>query len=153
MDEKAVKSLEEKRWRPNKPWNWIISLRLFKTLTQRIHISEKTSRCAGTQCSIVSCSPNMTMCIWSFPTTSASPPMPGHTRQRTLMMKTFTPRMIETFRPSVQKLVDELIDQRLAQGSMDLVADLAYPLPSNVILDLLGIPRSGRPYIKARSAT
>jgi len=74
---------------------------------------------------------------------------PGHTRQRTLMMKTFTPRMIETFRPGVQKLVDELIDQRLAQGSMDLVADLAYPLPSNVILDLLGIPRSGRPYIKA----
>src|SRR6266567_10983 len=74
---------------------------------------------------------------------------PGHTRQRTLMMKTFTPRMIEMFRPSVQKLVDELIDQGLAQGSMDLVADLAYPLPSNVILDLLGIPRSGRLYIKA----
>lgn len=74
---------------------------------------------------------------------------PGHTRQRTLMMKTFTPRMIEAFRPTVQKLVDELIDQRLADGSMDIVADLAYPLPSNVILDLLGIPRSGRPYIKA----
>jgi cytochrome P450 len=74
---------------------------------------------------------------------------PGHTRQRTLMMKTFTPRMIEAFRPSVQRLVDELLAQRLAQGQMDLVADLAYPLPSNVILDLLGIPRSGRPYIKA----
>ena len=40
---------------------------------------------------------------------------PGHTRQRTLMMKTFTPRMIESFRPTVQKLVDELIDQRLAE--------------------------------------
>lgn len=76
---------------------------------------------------------------------------PGHTRQRTLMMKTFTPRMIESFRPTVQKLVDELIDQRLEQGRMDLVADLAYPLPSNVILDLLSIPRSGRPYIKASS--
>src|SRR5947209_15692347 len=74
---------------------------------------------------------------------------PNHTRQRTLMAKTFTPRMIESFRPSVQKLVDELIDQRLAEGSMDIVADLAYPLPSNVILDLLGIPRGGRPYIKA----
>jgi len=74
---------------------------------------------------------------------------PGHTRQRTLMMKTFTPRMIEAFRPSVQKLVDELIDQKLPDGSMDIVADLAYPLPSNVILDLLGIPRSGRPYIRA----
>jgi len=74
---------------------------------------------------------------------------PGHTRQRTLMLKTFTPRMLEVFRPTVQKLVDELIDQRLAEGKMDIVADLAYPLPSNVILDLLGIPRSGRPYIKA----
>lgn len=74
---------------------------------------------------------------------------PGHTRQRTLMMKTFTPRMLESFRPTVQKLVNELIDQRAAEGKMDVVADLAYPLPSNVILDLLGIPRSGRPYIKA----
>ena len=74
---------------------------------------------------------------------------PGHTRQRTLMMKTFTPRMLESFRPTIQRLVDELIDQRIAEGQMDVVADLAYPLPSNVILDLLGIPRSGRPYIKA----
>jgi cytochrome P450 len=74
---------------------------------------------------------------------------PGHTRQRTLMMKTFTPRMVESFRPTVQKLVDELIDAHIAEGRMDLVEDLAYPLPSNVILDLLGIPRSGRPYIKA----
>jgi cytochrome P450 len=74
---------------------------------------------------------------------------PGHTRQRSLMMKTFTPRMIESFRPTVQKLVDELIEQRPAQGNMDFVADFAYPLPSNVILDLLGIPRSGRPYIRA----
>jgi cytochrome P450 len=49
----------------------------------------------------------------------------------------------------VQKLVDELIEQRPAQGNMDFVADFAYPLPSNVILDLLGIPRSGRPYIRA----
>ncbi len=76
---------------------------------------------------------------------------PGHTRQRTLMMKTFTPRMIEAFRPTVRRLVDELIDKRLAEGNMDLVADLAYPLPSNVILDLLSIPRSGRPFIKASS--
>ncbi len=34
---------------------------------------------------------------------------------------------------------------------MDVVTDLAYPLPSNVILDLLGIPREGRPYIRASS--
>ena len=76
---------------------------------------------------------------------------PGHTRQRTLMTKTFTPRMLESFRPAIQRLVDELIDQRLAARKMDMVADLAYPLPSNVILDLLNIPRSGRPYIKASS--
>src|SRR6266700_284388 len=76
---------------------------------------------------------------------------PGHTRQRTLMTKTFTPRMIEAFRPTVQRLVNELIDQCVNEGHMDLVGDLAYPLPSNVILDLLGIPRSGQPYIKASS--
>jgi cytochrome P450 len=74
---------------------------------------------------------------------------PGHTRQRNLVSKTFTPRMIESFRPTVQKLVDELIDRHINAGKMDLVADFAYPLPSNVILDLLGIPRSGRPYIRA----
>ncbi|HEY0753587.1 MAG TPA: cytochrome P450 [Ktedonobacteraceae bacterium] len=73
---------------------------------------------------------------------------PGHTRQRVLMQKTFSPRMLESFRPTIQLLVDELIEQHLATGKMDLVADLAYPLPSNVILDLLGIPRSGRAYIK-----
>ena len=76
---------------------------------------------------------------------------PGHTRQRTLMTKTFTPRMLESFRPTIQRTVDELIDQKLAEGKMNLVADLAYPLPSNVILDLLGIPRNGRSYIKASS--
>ncbi len=76
---------------------------------------------------------------------------PGHTRQRTLMTKTFTPRMLESFRPTVRRLVNELIDQHLSEGKMDLVADLAYPLPSNVILDLLSIPRSGRPYIRASS--
>ena len=76
---------------------------------------------------------------------------PGHTRQRTLMTKTFTPRMLESFRPVIQRTVDELIDQKIAEGKMNLVADVAYPLPSNVILDLLGIPRSGRPYIKASS--
>lgn len=76
---------------------------------------------------------------------------PDHTRQRALMQKTFTPRMLESFRPTVQRLVDELIDQHIADGQMDLMADLAYPLPSNVILDLLGIPRSGRDYIRASS--
>ena len=76
---------------------------------------------------------------------------PGHTRQRTLMVKTFTPRMIESFRPAVQRLVDELIDRHLAEGRMDLVSDFAYLLPSNVILDLLSIPRDGRPYIRASS--
>jgi hypothetical protein len=74
---------------------------------------------------------------------------PGHTRQRSLMAKTFTPRMLESFKPTVQKLVDEMIDAKLAEGKMDLVEDLAYPLPSNVILELLSIPKEGRPYIKA----
>jgi cytochrome P450 len=74
---------------------------------------------------------------------------PGHTRQRSLMAKTFTPRMLESFKPIVHQLVNEMIDAKLPEGKMDLVDDLAYPLPSNVILDLLSIPKDGRPYIKA----
>src|SRR5258708_12793474 len=76
---------------------------------------------------------------------------PDHTRQRTLMMKTFTPRMLESFRPTVQKLVDELIDLRIAEGKMDFVADLPYPLPSNATLHFLVIPTSCLPYIQPTS--
>ncbi len=73
---------------------------------------------------------------------------PDHSRLRGLVSKAFTPRFIEGLRPRVQFLADELLDRVQERGAMDLVNDYAYPLPINVISDMLGIPESGREDIK-----
>jgi cytochrome P450 len=65
---------------------------------------------------------------------------PNHTRLRKLVSKAFTPRAIERWRPRVQAVTDQLLDRVAAQGEMDLVADLALPVPATVICELLGIP-------------
>ncbi len=67
---------------------------------------------------------------------------PDHTRLRTLVHKAFTPRMVERLRERAQTITDSLIDQALAKGNMDLVADFALPLPVTVIAEMLGVPAS-----------
>ena len=63
-----------------------------------------------------------------------------HARLRRVMAAAFTPRIVEGLRPLIQRRVDELLDAVAAQGRMDVIADLAYPLPANVIAALLGLP-------------
>jgi len=65
---------------------------------------------------------------------------PEHTRLRGLMNKAFTARAIERLEPRIRILIDRLLDQVVDDGEMDLIADLAYPLPASVILDMLGLP-------------
>jgi cytochrome P450 len=74
---------------------------------------------------------------------------PDHTRLRGLVTKAFTPRVVEGLRPRVQALADGLIDaverkgakgSTGAKGSMDVIADVAYPLPLTVICEMLGVP-------------
>jgi cytochrome P450 len=65
---------------------------------------------------------------------------PDHTRLRSLVHKGFTPRMIAQLRASIQQLTDELLDAAQEQGSFDLMAAFAYPLPVAVICALLGVP-------------
>jgi cytochrome P450 len=65
---------------------------------------------------------------------------PDHTRLRRLVSKAFTPRVVEALRPTVQRWVNQLIDRAAAQGRIELVADLAYPLPVRVICRMLGVP-------------
>lgn len=67
---------------------------------------------------------------------------PDHKRLRTLVSKAFTPRYMESLRPRVEKLANELLDQVQDQGEMDLVKDYANPLPINVISDMIGVPKS-----------
>jgi cytochrome P450 len=62
---------------------------------------------------------------------------PDHTRLRRLAQPAFSPRLIESYRPRVHRVVDELIDRFTAD--VDLVADFAAPMPIAVITDLLGV--------------
>lgn len=76
---------------------------------------------------------------------------PDHRRLRLLVSKAFTPRYIESLRPRVQEIADELLDQVQAQGRMEVVKDYAYPLPINVISEMLGVPRADRDQIRGWS--
>jgi cytochrome P450 len=73
---------------------------------------------------------------------------PDHRRLRRLVSKAFTPKYMESLRPRVQKIADELLDLVQDKGEMDIVKDYAYPLPINVISDMLGVPRSDRAKIR-----
>jgi len=65
---------------------------------------------------------------------------PEHTIHRSLIAKAFTPKVMEDLRAPIQTRVDRLIGDLLSQGECDFVAQFAYPLPSLVIFDLLGVP-------------
>ena len=70
---------------------------------------------------------------------------PDHTRLRTLVTKAFTPRVVEQLRPQAQVIVDEALDRAASRGEMELIEDLAYPLPVAVIAGMLGVPRDDWP--------
>lgn len=80
---------------------------------------------------------------------SADPP--DHRRLRTLVTAAFTPRVVEQMRPRVQALVDEALDAARERGDMDLIRDLAYPLPAIVIAEMLGAPAGDRDRFKVWS--
>jgi len=65
---------------------------------------------------------------------------PDHTRLRGLVSKAFTPRVVDGLRPRIQQIVDELITRAQAVGSMDVIEEFAYPIPVNVICEMLGVP-------------
>lgn len=69
-----------------------------------------------------------------------------HARLRGLVAKAFTPRRIEALRPRVEALADELVDRALARrgARIEVVADLAMPLPAAVIGEMLGVPARDR---------
>lgn len=73
---------------------------------------------------------------------------PYHTHLRGLMNHAFKPRRVERLRPYIQKIVDELLDTAQAKAEMDVIQDLAYPLPVMVIAELLGLPAGDRTYFK-----
>ena len=68
---------------------------------------------------------------------------PDHTRMRGLVGQSFSPRNLEVMRPQVQKIVDKLLDKVQETGTMDIIADLACPLPAIVTASILGMSTEG----------
>jgi cytochrome P450 len=66
---------------------------------------------------------------------------PNHDRLRRLVMSQFTPERIEGMRAHIEQVLKEQIDTFRDKGQIDIVDDLAYPLPVTVICQLLGVPR------------
>jgi hypothetical protein len=77
---------------------------------------------------------------------------PDHTRIRSLVMRAFTPRAVSRLRSLIQHLVDDLVDEAGFQRETDFLRDFAYPLPVQVICELLGVPADDREEFKTWSA-
>lgn len=65
---------------------------------------------------------------------------PDHTRLRGLVSRAFTPKRVEELRPRAQVIVDEILDRAAAAGEMEVVSELAFPLPVLMICEMLGVP-------------
>jgi cytochrome P450 len=78
---------------------------------------------------------------------------PDHTRLRKLVSKAFTPRAIEALRPRITELVDGMLDGMAAEGRVDLVDALAFPLPFSVIAEMLGTPPADHERIRQLTGT
>lgn len=73
---------------------------------------------------------------------------PSHSRLRALCAAAFTPARAEKLRAHIQDITDQLLDRVVAGGRMDVIADLAGPLPSTVTAELMGVPVADRDQLK-----
>jgi len=73
---------------------------------------------------------------------------PDHLEMRKVVHGYFTPKSLEEWRPFVKKAVKELLDAAEKKGRMDVMRDLATPLPVLVIAEMMGVPDPDRHYIR-----
>ncbi|HWS36973.1 MAG TPA: cytochrome P450 [Actinoplanes sp.] len=69
---------------------------------------------------------------------------PDHTRLRRLVSAAFTVRRIEALRPRIEEIATELLDAVEGRDEIDLIDTFAFPLPIQVICELLGVPAEDR---------
>jgi len=65
---------------------------------------------------------------------------PDHTRLRRLVSKAFTPNAVDRLRPRIETMVDAVLERAAARGEIELVDELAFPVPFQVISELLDMP-------------
>ena len=81
---------------------------------------------------------------------------PRHAKIRRIVSKAFTPRVLEQLVDQVRSVVDDVLTRarRTAEaqdGAIDVVADLAAPIPLRVICDMMGVPEEARATVLAQS--
>jgi amino acid adenylation domain-containing protein len=76
----------------------------------------------------------------------------AHTRLRGLASVAFTPARVNTLKSHIEEIVNDLLDSVQDKGEMDIITDLAEPLPAIVTAEMLGVPVSDRQQLKQWSA-
>ena len=74
---------------------------------------------------------------------------PEHLHQRGVVHGYFTPKAMERWRPFVRAAVDELLDNVRPNGAMDVLTELAAPLPVRIIAEMMGVPYEERDRLRA----
>src|SRR5262245_45615999 len=73
---------------------------------------------------------------------------PAHLAMRSVVHAYFTPRTMESWRPFVRQAVGELLDEARERGRMDVLTDLAAPLPVRVLAQMMGVPQEDREHLR-----
>jgi cytochrome P450 len=73
---------------------------------------------------------------------------PKHRQLRSLVSQVFTPKAIMQLAPRIRSITHDILDAAAAQGKMDVIQDLSYPLPVMVIAEMLGVPVDDRAQFK-----
>ncbi len=76
---------------------------------------------------------------------------PAHARLRGLASQAFTPQRVEVLRWHIREITNRLLDKVQAKGHLDVIADLAEPLPCIVTAEMLGVPVDDYQRLKAWS--
>jgi len=76
---------------------------------------------------------------------------PRHGKQRRIVSRGFTPRALGRIEAGIDALGAKLVDRVIEKGECDFVADIAAPLPLEIICDMMGIPESQREMVFERS--
>lgn len=72
-----------------------------------------------------------------------------HRRLRDLVSQAFAPKRVADLRPRVQEIADAPLDPAVGRGEMGLITGFSFPLPTTVILELLGVPIVDRDRFRA----
>ena len=65
---------------------------------------------------------------------------PDHTRLRKLATQAFTPKAVNRLRMTTEQMVDDVLDRAATQGGMEVIDELAFPVPFQVISAMLDMP-------------